>query len=75
MALADRRLIVSSPQPRTELHVPAYIITRVGRELLSLVAPPADADYLELVRQDLQARGMTVRVAELPRDTPSLEVG
>jgi len=75
LALADCRLIVSSPQPRTELHVPAYIITRVGRELLSLVAPPADTDYLDLVRQDLQARGMTVRVAELPRDTSSLEVG
>ncbi|HVL00672.1 MAG TPA: DUF2806 domain-containing protein [Dongiaceae bacterium] len=75
LVLADCQLTVTSPQTRTELHVPAYLVTRVGRELLSLVAPPADPDYLELVVQDLQARGMKVRVTELPRTASNLEVG
>lgn len=75
LLVADRCLTVTSAQSRTELHVPAYMITTVGRELLSLVAPPADQDYLELVMQDLHARGMQVRMTEISRDASSLRTG
>lgn len=75
MVLADRRITIASPQPRDELHVPAYIITHVGRELLSLVAPPVDQAYLELVVQDLHARGMSIQVAEVPQDRSILQTG
>lgn len=75
MTLADRQILITSPQMRTELHVPAYMVTHVGRELLSLVSPPVDQAYLELVVQDLQARGMSVQVAELAQDRTILQTG
>ena len=75
MLIADRCLTISSPQPRNELHIPAYMITHVGRELLSLVAPPVDHAYLELVVQDLHARGMTIQVAEMSQDRSALQTG
>lgn len=75
MTVADRQLTVTSPQMRTELHVPAYMITHVGRELLSLVSPPVDEAYLELLVQDLQARGMSVQVTEIPQDRALFQTG
>lgn len=63
MVLADRLVKVESPQPRPELHVPAYMITRVGRELISLVNVSADGAYLEAMVQDLHARGMSVSIS------------
>lgn len=75
LPVADRLLLISTAAARTELHVPAYMITTVGRELLSLVAPPADQDYLELVMQDLHARGMQVRLAELSRPGSGQQTG
>lgn len=64
IVMADKILAITSTQPRTELHVPAYMITSVGRELISLVNPAADNAYLKLVVQDLQARGMSVQVQD-----------
>lgn len=72
--IADKKLTITSTQARTELHVPAYMLTSVGRELLTLVAPPVDKDYLELVIQDLHARGMSVTVEENESDPSALQV-
>lgn len=66
LALADKKLTIHSPQPRPELHVPAYIITSIGRELISLVNASADMSYMEAMVQDLHARGMSVSVTEIP---------
>lgn len=73
LTVADRCLTITSTQPRSELHVPAYMITHLGRELLSLVAPPVDQSYLELVVQDLHARGMSIQVTEIPQDRSILQ--
>lgn len=67
MALADRVVKIESSQPRPELHVPAYIVTSVGRELISLVNVTADGAYLEAMVQDLHARGMSVSIANQPQ--------
>ena len=75
MIIADRCITITSNQPRNELHVPAYMITHVGRELLSLVAPPVDQAYLELVVQDLHARGMSLQVTEIQQDRSTLQTG
>ena len=75
MAVANRCITITSTQPRNELHVPAYMITHVGRELLSLVAPPVDQAYLELVVQDLHARGMSLQVNEIQQDRTVLQTG
>ncbi len=75
LIIADRCITITSTQPRNELHVPAYMITHVGRELLSLVAPPVDQAYLELVVQDLQARGMSLQVTEMSQDRFSQQTG
>lgn len=64
LVLADRVIKIESPQPRPELHVPAYMITRVGRELISLVNVSADSAYLEAMVQDLHARGMSVSITQ-----------
>ncbi len=74
LTIADKRLTITSTQARTELHVPAYMLTSVGRELLTLVAPTVDKDYLELVIQDLHARGMSVSVADNESDPSALQV-
>ncbi|OUR99201.1 hypothetical protein A9Q81_11535 [Gammaproteobacteria bacterium 42_54_T18] len=74
LIIADKRLSITSVQPRTELHVPAYMLTSVGRELLALVAPAVDQDYLNLVVQDLHARGMSVDVVENDADPSALQV-
>jgi len=74
LIIADKRLCVTSVQPRTELHVPAYMLTSVGRELLALVAPAVDQDYLNLVVQDLHARGMSVDVSTNDADPSALQV-
>ncbi len=75
MMIANRSVMIMSAQPRNELHVPAYMITHVGRELLSLVAPPVDQAYLELVVQDLHARGMSIQVTEIAQDRAVLQTG
>ncbi|MBA53110.1 MAG: hypothetical protein CMK89_01530 [Pseudomonadales bacterium] len=64
LVLADRLVRIESSQPRPELHVPAYMITRVGRELISLVSVSADSAYLEAMVQDLHARGMSVSIGQ-----------
>lgn len=64
MVLADKLLLIQSRQARPELNIPAYLITSVGKELLSLVPGIADPPYLELIVQDLQARGMTVKIVD-----------
>lgn len=74
LLVADKRLTITSNQARTELHVPAYMLTSVGRELLTLVAPTVDQDYLELVIQDLHARGMSVDVNDNESDPSALQV-
>lgn len=74
LLIADRKLSITSNQSRTELHVPAYMLTSVGRELLTLVAPPVDEEYLEFVVQDLQARGMSVNVSRNDADPSALQV-
>lgn len=75
MFIADCCLTITCSQPRDELHVPAYLITHVGRELLALVAPPVDRAYLDLVMQDLHARGMEVQVTEMPSNRSTLQAG
>jgi len=60
--IGDKQLLIQSNQPRPELHVPAYMITLVGRELISLVNATADSAYMEAMVQDLHARGMSVSV-------------
>ncbi|PJF33138.1 MAG: hypothetical protein CUN57_02940 [Phototrophicales bacterium] len=72
--IADKKITITSNQARTELHVPAYMLTSVGRELITLVAPPVDEEYLQFVIQDLQARGMTVSVADNETDPSALQV-
>ncbi len=62
LALADKVIRIHCPQPRPELHVPAYMISRVGRELISLGNASVDEAYLEAMVQDLHARGMSVSV-------------
>lgn len=62
--MAGKILTIRSTQPRSELHVPAYMLTSVGRELISLVSPEIDHAYLKLVAQDLQARGMSVQIQD-----------
>lgn len=74
LTIADKKLTVTSTQARTELHVPAYMLTSVGRELLTLVAPSVDKDYLDLVIQDLHARGMSVAVDQNDSDPSALQV-
>ena len=64
LVLADRVLRIESPQARPELHVPAYMISRVGLELVSLVSVTADRAYMEALVQDLHARGMRVSVIQ-----------
>lgn len=74
LTVADKHLHITSTQPRNELHVPAYMLTSVGRELLALVAPNVDKDYLNLVVQDLHARGMSVEISENDADPSALQV-
>jgi len=74
LTVADKSLRITSVQPRNELHVPAYMLTSVGRELMALVAPSVDQDYLNLVIQDLHARGMAVEVSENDADPSALQV-
>ncbi|MCG8313606.1 MAG: DUF2806 domain-containing protein [Pseudomonadales bacterium] len=74
LGIADKRLTITSTQARTELNVPAYMLTSVGRELLTLVAPSVDQDYLELVVQDLHARGMSVDIEDNESDPSALQV-
>ncbi|MCP5015552.1 MAG: DUF2806 domain-containing protein [Ketobacter sp.] len=69
LKLAGKLLNISSNQPRPELHVPAYMITSIGRELISLVNATADMEYLEAMVQDLHARGMSVTLSDKPEST------
>lgn len=62
LSIAGRRLVVLGTQSRDELQIPAFLVTHVGQELLSLVAPPVDQVYLDQVVLDLRARGMTVQL-------------
>ncbi len=62
ISMTDKHLLIQSSQPRPELHVPAYMITKLGRELISLVNAPVDTAYLEAMMQDLHARGMSVSI-------------
>lgn len=75
LLIAGQCITISSSQARDELHVPAYLITRVGQELLSLVTVHADETYLDLILQDLQARGMVVQVSEISQDSAILQTG
>jgi hypothetical protein len=74
LLLSDKVLEITSQQPRPELNVPAYMITNVGKELLSLVSASSDLAYLELVVQDLHARGMTVKILEKSLDKNQLNI-
>lgn len=74
LTIADKKLTITSTQARTELHVPAYMLTSVGRELLTLVAPQVDDAYLQFVTQDLHARGMSVDVKDNEADPSALQV-
>lgn len=65
LKVADKQLSIQSSQARPELHVPAYMITGIGRELISLVNSSADMAYVEAMVQDLHARGMSVTIGEL----------
>lgn len=64
LKVADQILMIESSQGRSELHVPAYTITRVGRELVGLVDVSADMGYVEAIVQDMHSRGMSVRLAD-----------
>jgi hypothetical protein len=75
VTLADHHMLITSSQARTELHVPGYMLTSVGRELLSLLTPRADQVYLDFVVQDLQARGMSVTVRSLEQEQPKTSAG
>lgn len=73
--IADCCLTITSPQPRDELHVPAYVVTHVGRELLGLVTPMVDRVYLDLVVQDLRARGLDVQLTLMQANRPAVQAG
>lgn len=70
LSVADKQLLIQSSQLRPELHVPAYMITRVGKELISLVTATVDSAYLEAMVQDLHARGMSVSIDSLSSGSP-----
>ena len=75
MVLADKLLLIDSHQARPELNIPAYMVTSVGCALLGLVPVAADPAYLELITQDLQARGMNVRVVHKGSDEAIADLG
>lgn len=64
LEVADKVLAISPSQPRAELHLPAYPLTSVGKELVSLVSCQADPVYVERIVEDLQTRGMNVEVSD-----------
>jgi len=74
LVLADKKLKLTSTQPRTELHVPAYKLTSVGRELLPLVTSSVDQEYLNHVLQDLHARGISVSIVDIVPDSSTLQL-
>ncbi|MDY6919668.1 MAG: DUF2806 domain-containing protein [Pseudomonadota bacterium] len=70
LPVADKRLQIESSQARTELHVPAYTVTHLGRELVALVQVTVDPPYLDTLVQDLQARGLNVSVGNAGHQGP-----
>lgn len=65
LAVADKQLTITAESDRNELSIPAYLLTNLGKEVISLFSASAEQDYLSLVVSDLQARGMKVVVAEV----------
>lgn len=64
LTLGDKQLMLVSDSDRNELSIPAYVLTSLGKEIISLFSAAAEKDYLELVVSDLQARGMKVSVSD-----------
>lgn len=64
LTLGDKQLTLVSDSDRNELSIPAYVLTSLGKEIISLFSAAAEKDYLELVVSDLQARGMKVSVSD-----------
>lgn len=65
LTLGDKRLLISADQDRNELSIPAYLLSNLGKEIISLFSAAADKAYLDLVISDLHARGMKVSVVEV----------
>lgn len=74
LVIADKLLIVESNIPRPELHIPAYLLTRVGQQLINLISATADMGYMEAVVQDLHLRGMSVSIPDPGDSKAKIEV-
>lgn len=64
LKIGDKQLTLASELDRNELSIPAYLLTSLGKEIISLFSATAEKDYMQLVVSDLQARGMKVSVTD-----------
>lgn len=65
LTVADKQVTIVAESDRHELSIPAYLLTNLGRELISLFSAVVEQEYLSLVINDLQARGMKVSVTDV----------
>lgn len=64
LCIGDKQLTLTSDADRTELSIPAYLLTNLGKEIISLFSAAAETTYLDLVVSDLHARGLKVAISD-----------
>ncbi|CBL47038.1 Hypothetical protein HDN1F_34550 [gamma proteobacterium HdN1] len=67
LPIGDCEAVLRSTVARTQFVVPAYILTFLGREVVSLFTVQADATYLNLVSDDFRSNSIQVDI--VPRES------
>jgi len=67
LTLGEYVLEIKRGSVNAEINLPAKIVTTIGSEVLSLLPPPNDIEYLKVIGEVIRRKGAEVRLAQVSK--------